>query len=106
MSLPQTTDATFTKDILESELPALVDFWAEWCGPCRMLTPILEEVAVELEGKIKIYKMNVDENQQIPSQLGIRSIPTMTLFKNGQALSTKVGVISKQKMLEWLESTI
>lgn len=106
MSLPSTTDSTFTKDILESDLPVLVDFWAEWCGPCRMLTPILEEVAVELEGKLRVYKMNVDENQQTPSQLGIRSIPTMTLFKNGQAISTKVGVISKQKMVEWLSTTM
>ncbi len=101
-SLNPTTDGNFAKDVLQSEVPVIVDFWAEWCGPCRMLAPILEEVAKEMGGKIKILKMNIDENPTMPAQLGVRSIPTLTLFKNGQAISTKVGLLSKSKIVEWV----
>ncbi|MGV8948042.1 MAG: thioredoxin [Candidatus Paracaedibacter sp.] len=101
-SLNTTTDGNFTKDVLEADVPVIVDFWAEWCGPCRMLAPILEEVAKEMTGKVKVFKLNIDENSTMPAQLGVRSIPTMVLFKNGQAVSTKVGLLTKSKIIEWI----
>jgi thioredoxin 1 len=105
-SLHPTTDGTFTKDVLQSDIPVIVDFWAEWCGPCRMIAPILEEVALELAGKVKIFKLNIDENPTMPAQLGVRSIPTLALFKNGQAISTKVGLITKTKIVEWVGTAL
>jgi thioredoxin 1 len=105
-SLNHTTDGNFTKDVLQSDIPVIVDFWAEWCGPCRMIAPILEEVAKELEGKVKILKLNIDENPSMPAQLGVRSIPTLALFKNGQAISTKVGLVTKTKIIEWVETAV
>jgi thioredoxin 1 len=105
-TLGHTTDGSFTKDVLESGVPVIVDFWAEWCGPCRMIAPILEEVATEMGTKIKILKLNIDENPQMPAQLGVRSIPTLVLFKNGQAISTKVGIVTKSKLIEWANSAL
>jgi len=105
-SLNTTTDENFTKDVLQSNLPVVVDFWAEWCGPCRMIAPILEEVAKEMEGKVKILKLNIDENSTIPAQFGIRSIPTLVLFKGGQAISTQVRVLPKNKIVEWVNGVI
>ena len=101
-SLNTTTDENFTKDVLEADLPVIVDFWAEWCGPCRMLAPILQQVAKEMVGKVKDVKLNIDANPTMSAQLGVRSIPTMVLFKKGQAVSTKVGLLTKSKIIEWI----
>lgn len=106
MTLQKVSDDSFAQDVLQSDVPVVVDFWAEWCGPCRMITPILEEISGEMGDKVKIVKMNIDENQQTPSQLGVRSIPTLTLFKGGQAISTKVGVLPKSKLIEWINSAM
>ncbi len=100
------SDATFDQEVLQAENLVLVDFWAEWCGPCRMLTPILEEVAASLKEEVKIVKMNVDESPDVPTKFGIRSIPTMILFKKGKAVSTKVGPMPKNKLEEWIQSNI
>lgn len=106
MSLEQTNDASFNHDVLESSIPVLVDFWAEWCGPCRMIAPILEELEAEFKGKIKIVKLNIDENPNIPGQLGVRSIPTLAMFKEGKPISTKVGLLPKGKITEWIQSVL
>jgi thioredoxin 1 len=98
------SDSTFEQEVLKSNIPVLVDFWAEWCGPCRMLSPALEEVATELKNQAKIVKINIDENPQTPNDFGVRSIPTMILFKNGKAIETRVGNMPKGKIKEWVES--
>lgn len=97
------TDDSFETDVLKSTTPVLVDYWAEWCGPCRMVAPILEEVAGELQNKLIIAKLNVDENREIPAKFGIRGIPTLMLFKNGELAATKVGALSKSQLISFLE---
>ncbi|MEW6775981.1 MAG: thioredoxin [Bdellovibrionota bacterium] len=102
----EVTDSTFESEILKSPTPALVDFWAPWCGPCRMVAPIVEELAGEYAGKVKIAKMNVDENQNVPSQYGIRGIPTLLLFKGGQLVGQIVGAQPKSKFVEMLQKAM
>jgi thioredoxin 1 len=93
------TDSTFDAQVLKSDIPVLTDFWAEWCGPCKMIAPILEEIAEDYEGQIKIAKVDVDENNQIAMRLGVQSIPTVILFKNGQAVERLVGAMPKERLL-------
>lgn len=100
------TDASFEKDVLQSDLPVLVDFWAPWCGPCRMIAPILDQLSEELNGKFKIVKINVDENQIIPTQFGVRSIPTLIVFNKGKAVGTKVGALSKSQLEAFMHNSI
>ncbi|ABV72955.1 Thioredoxin [Rickettsia canadensis str. McKiel] len=99
-------DSSFKKEVLESDLPVLVDFWAEWCGPCKMLTPIIDEISKELQGKVKVLKMNIDENPNTPSEYGIRSIPTIMLFKNGEQKDTKIGLQQKSYLLDWIHKFV
>ena len=101
-----TSDEGFDTDVLQSEKPVLVDYWAEWCGPCKMIAPILEEVASEYGEKIKVCKMNIDENQEPPPRYGIRGIPTLILFKNGEVEATKVGALSKTQLQSFLDDNI
>lgn len=100
------SDATFDADVLQSPLPVLVDYWAEWCGPCRMIAPILDEIAKEYAGRLSVAKLNVDENQQTPQKFGVRDIPTLMLFKNGNIEATKVGALSKSQLAAFIDSHI
>jgi thioredoxin 1 len=105
-NISHVTDATFEPDVLKSETPVLVDYWAEWCGPCKVIAPILDEVAKEYGGKLKVMKLNVDENHQVPKKYNIRGIPTLMLFKNGNVEATKVGALSKSQLTAFLDSNI
>ncbi|MDX1924788.1 MAG: thioredoxin [Rickettsiaceae bacterium] len=102
----QVTDENFEEKVLKSDMPVLVDFWAEWCGPCKMLSPILDALAPEYLGKIQIVKMNIDENPKIPSAFGIKSIPTMMIFKGGELMESKVGVHQKPALCDWINGVI
>lgn len=102
----QLTDASFEADVLKASGPVLVDFWAEWCGPCKMIAPILAEVADEYEGKVVIGKLNIDQNADTPPKFGIRGIPTLLLFKNGEIAATKVGALSKSQLKEFLDANL
>jgi len=100
------TDATFDNEVLKSSTPVLVDFWAEWCGPCKMIAPALDQIAAEYEGRLKVAKLNIDENQGTPPKYGIRGIPTLMLFKNGNVEATKVGALSKTQLAAFIDSNI
>ena len=107
MSAPaKVTDASFETDVIKSGDPVVVDFWAEWCGPCRMIAPALEEIATEMNGKIKIAKLNVDENPAVASKYGIRSIPTLMLFKGGRHVATKTGAAPKSVLASWIKDSV
>lgn len=100
------SDASFQADVLEAGAPVLVDFWAEWCGPCKMIAPILDEVAGSYNGKLKIAKLNVDDNRDVPAKFGIRGIPTLMLFKDGQLAATKVGAMSKAQLTAFIDQQL
>jgi thioredoxin 1 len=106
MKPTKVTDGTFDTEVLRSASPVLVDFWAEWCSPCKMIAPYLEELATEMDGKVSIAKLNIDENPQTPMKYGVRGIPTLILFKDGQVAATKIGALPKSKLKEWVESVI
>ena len=100
------SDQSFETEVLKSDTPVLVDFWAEWCDPCRMIGPSLEDIAKEMDGKLKVVKVNIDENPMAPTRYGVRSIPTLLLFKNGQVAATKIGAEPKQKLVSWINTAI
>jgi thioredoxin 1 len=102
----QVTDSTFKQEVLDSELPVLVDFWAPWCGPCRMVAPVVDEIATQYEGQVKVVKVNTDENPQVAGQYGIRSIPTLMIFKAGQKVDTVVGAVPKTTLATAIEKQI
>lgn len=106
MSTVAVTDDTFDTEVKGSEIPVVVDFWAEWCGPCKQIGPALEEIATEMEGKIKVVKVNVDENPDSPAQLGVRGIPALFLFKGGEVVSNKVGAAPKAALQSWINESI
>jgi thioredoxin 1 len=105
--MPKTiTDDSFSQDVLKSDKPVLVDFWAEWCGPCRQIAPALEEIDHEMAGRMTVAKLNIDENPMTTSRYGVRGIPTLMLFKDGQVAATKIGALPKGRLVEWIESVI
>ncbi len=106
MATIHVTDATFDAEVKNSALPVVVDFWAEWCGPCKMIGPALEELSVELAGKVKIVKVNVDDNPQSPAMVGVRGIPALFLYKNGQIVSNKIGAVPKAALANWINASI
>ena len=102
----QITDAQFSEEVLNSDVPVLVDFWAPWCGPCKMIAPVLEDVASEYSGKMKVVKLNVDENQETAPKYNVRGIPTLLVVKGGEVVGTKVGAVSKTQLIEFIEGAI
>ena len=106
MSTKAISDASFEADVLQAEKPVLLDFWAEWCGPCKQIGPSLEEIAVEQDATLTVAKMNIDENLETPTKLGVRGIPTLMLFRDGEVVATKVGALSKDKLLEWVKASL
>ena len=105
MSTVTVTDDTFERDVLQADTPVLVDFWAEWCGPCKQIAPALEQISEELAGQVTVAKVNIEDSPTTPSRYGVRGIPTMMLFKDGQMTAMKVGAMPKQKILEWLSES-
>ena len=106
MATKKTDNSNFQSDVLQNAKPVVVDFWAEWCGPCKMIAPALEEVAAEMKGKVTVAKVNIDENPMSPNQYGVRGIPTLILFKDGKPAATKVGALPKSALKEWVRSSL
>jgi thioredoxin 1 len=102
----ETTDNTFASEVLNAKIPVLVDFWAPWCGPCRQLSPIIDEIAKELTGKIEVYKCNVDDNPETPSKFGVRGIPSLMIFKDGKLVDSKVGALPRASLNEWIAKNL
>ena len=105
-SILHVTDSSFEDEVLKSELPVIIDFWAEWCGPCKMIAPILDQIADQYKGKLTVAKINIDDNQNTPATYGVRGIPTLILFKNGEAAATKVGAVSKSQLEAFIDTNI
>ena len=102
----ETTDNTFNSEVLNAKIPVLVDFWAPWCGPCRQLSPIIDEIAKELAGKIEVYKCNVDDNPETPTKFGVRGIPSLMIFKDGKLVDSKVGALPRASLIEWITKNL
>lgn len=106
MGAKHVSDSEFDSSVLKSSKPVLVDFWAEWCGPCRQLSPIVDEVAKEMEGRVEVVKINIDQSPETPTKFGVRGIPTLMIFKDGKMTATKVGALPKSKLMEWVEQSV